>query len=87
MKISFHRFRVPFRIFFLNLCNDTNINLPRVILHLFDIKAALCKSPLNAKINMNFCGTWHCWIRGAAELQAFTPQERLLEKQEFPLSL
>lgn len=31
----------------------------------------LCvRAHLNAKINMNFCGTWHCWIRGAAAQQA-----------------
>lgn len=40
-KTSFHGFTVLFRVFFLNLCNDTNTNLPRVILHLFNIKAAL----------------------------------------------
>lgn len=41
VKISFHGFAVPFRVNFLNLCNNTNTNLPRVILHFFNIKAAL----------------------------------------------
>lgn len=27
------------------------------------------RAHLDAKINMNFCGTWHCWVRGAAVLQ------------------
>lgn len=41
VKISFHGFTVSFRVLFLSLCNNTNTNLPRVILHLFNIKAAL----------------------------------------------
>lgn len=62
MKISFHGFTVPFRVIFLNLCNDTNTNLPRVILHLFNIKAALCESSFRCQNKYEFL--WNLALLG-----------------------
>lgn len=46
--------RVPFRVIFLNLCDDTNTNLAGVILHLFDTKAALCERSLKCQNKHEF---------------------------------
>lgn len=62
MKISFHGFRVPFRVIFLNLCNDTNTNLPRVILYLFDIKTALYESSFKCQNKHEFL--WNLALLG-----------------------
>lgn len=62
MKISSHGFRVPFRVIFLNFCNDINTNLPSVILHLFYIKAALCKSSFKCQNKYEFL--WNLALLG-----------------------
>lgn len=79
-KISFHGFTVPFRVFFLNLCNDTNTNLPRAVLHLFDTKAGLGERWFKFSVELGAGG------KGVLLLCRFlAPQERLLGKQEFSL--